>query len=438
MLLQIVVASNQAAAAKTRVTTTTTTKSTTTSDRDVLSPEFVAAVEDGIASPRDDGNMTSHQSGSSLVLFYHIFLADRDDTNNSLSIVAEQLHQIGQSTALQKSRDTNNAPIQVYYNTVGNRTLDPVFMEHHCTTNRLQCHHLHHFREGFEFLTLQDLRRHCRQQTNNIHIHNNNNQHATVMYMHNKGSFHAHKTGAAFLRRSMTLAISSHECHEALTNHNDTCNVCGLAFSPWKSGPFFPGNFWMAQCRYVRQLLDPHQFRDMTLETQQAARHMHRRGKLTLDLFPRLPSVWGTGRYAAEYWVGSHPTIRPCDVTSIRSLRTFERRNLTQHDMHLQMSPREPYTHEDLVIRLPTTVEGRIREYFLMAGYIMRWRRYYHAVADDTSWVWNYFPEGNLWKRAVHDHGMREAVFQMLNNNTYLQSLLLILPNNATTIAMSS
>jgi hypothetical protein len=367
--------------------------------------------------------ITSTKSG--LVIFYHIYLPDSDNTNHSMSIVREQLNQIGTSMTLQQDVEAENMGQgqrqgvgQVYYNVIGNQTLDPVIMEQICRANHLQCHKLNQYPTGFEFYTLSDLRKYCRQPS-----HHNTN----VVYMHNKGSYSLQKASSAVhIRRSMTTAVSSPPCHQALSQ--DHCNLCGLNFSPWKAGPFYPGNFWTAQCQYVRHLVEPHKFQEMSQVNKNSVKQMSRRGKLTLNLFPPIASVFGTGRYAAEYWGGSHPQVRPCDVTSI--YHTWETKDLSLLDMDLQRAPRQSnLTKSDQTKTtgrsktMPTTVEGRIREYFLVAGYIMRWRRYYHAVAPDDSWVWTYFPEGLLWREAVKHHGMRHAVTQMLNNQTYLQWL---------------
>ncbi|CAB9531961.1 expressed unknown protein (Partial), partial [Seminavis robusta] len=107
-----------------------------------------------------------------LIVFYHIFLPDEERGNRSTAIVAEQLEQIGHSGARNMSES-----VQVYYNTIGNRTIDEAAMNQTCANNHMQCVHTKHYTEGFEFHTLRDIRLYCRQEENI------NKQ---VVYIHNK------------------------------------------------------------------------------------------------------------------------------------------------------------------------------------------------------------------------------------------------------------
>jgi hypothetical protein len=52
------------------------------------------------------------------------------------------------------------------------------------------------------------------------------------------------------------------------------------------------------------------------------ALYMRSRGQLAMDLLPEMPSTLGMDWYTAEFWVVSHPTLEPCDVSSV----SFEHR----------------------------------------------------------------------------------------------------------------
>jgi len=354
------------------------------------------------------------------VIFYHIYISKNEEgesgnkkinlTAAALSIVEEQLFQVGQSATFPPtSSDLTAIPYNkttVFYNTIG-RKIDTSYIDKVCIKNNLQCHHLNHYYGGYEMRTLQDVHNYClRKPDTQDHL---------VVYMHNKGSFHIGKRGSTHQRRSMTTAITSDQCYSAL--QQDQCTLCGLAFSPWKS-PFYPGNFWAAQCTYVQKLLDPYSYKNQTFISIGRARKMQERGRVTLSLFPEKPYNLGTGRYAAEFWVGSHPTVRACDVASIAQYGKFLQHDLSFADMDLQVAPRDNVTTEEYIMkRMPNTTLGQLREYFLEVGYILRWYRLYNQVAPPDSWFWKYMPHGQLWKIAVEKH-QRAAIHKMVNYGT--------------------
>jgi hypothetical protein len=42
-----------------------------------------------------------------------------------------------------------------------------------------------------------------------------------------------------------------------------------------------------------------------------------------------------------------------------------------------------------------------VREYYYLAGNILRWMRLYEKLPDANSWVWEWFPDGQLWEAAA-------------------------------------
>jgi hypothetical protein len=100
--------------------------------------------------------------------------------------------------------------------------------------------------EGSEFETLGLLWNYCRDSP---HAEND-----TVVYIHNKGSFHPSKENTMF-RRFITPGALSRECSEMPPE----CNICSFRFSPLPH-PHSPGNMWAARCNYIKLLLDPIKF----------------------------------------------------------------------------------------------------------------------------------------------------------------------------------
>lgn len=141
---------------------------------------------------------------------------------------------------------------------------------------------LRHDGTGNETETLELLWNHCLSNTND-----------TVAYIHNKGSFHQHEANH-LLRRFLTRGALSEEC----SNMPSHCNVCSSRMSPFPH-PHTPGNMWVARCEYVQKLMHP-----ITLQAKMRAR-----------VYNESSSCRGTGRYAAEHWIHSHPSARPCDLS---------------------------------------------------------------------------------------------------------------------------
>lgn len=91
----------------------------------------------------------------------------------------------------------------------------------------------------------------------------------------------------------LTRGALSKEC----ANLPNTCNVCSSRMSPIPH-PHTPGNMWLARCDYVSKLINPRQFAHAMQQVVGGGENACR----------------GTGRYAAEHWIHSHPAARPCDL----------------------------------------------------------------------------------------------------------------------------
>ena len=146
--------------------------------------------------------------------------------------------------------------------------------------------HVLHEDEGTEIGTLKLLWDHCQKK--------DLEDGETVVYLHNKGSFHPKKEND-LLRKWLTRAALSREC----SNMPSSCNVCSYRMSPLPH-PHTPGNMWAAKCEYIKQLIDPTKFGAKMEQLYQTEEN---------------PMI-GTGRYAAEHWVHSHLRVQPCDLST--------------------------------------------------------------------------------------------------------------------------
>jgi len=144
---------------------------------------------------------------------------------------------------------------------------------------------------------------------------------------------------------------------------------------------------------------------------------------------------WGFGqqRFSNEHWVGSHPSVVPCDLNPLRyytywqqqndDLEEAENKTTTSVEFHmlprrpLQDRPCKPGTVDKVAASINKTDE-RLYDYFFMGGMLLRWLMLCQALPETTeaSWVFDAFPDGAFWKQAVEKHGLQ--VLNVVHNTT--------------------
>ena len=200
-------------------------------------------------------------------VFYNVYTASESDLPRVQNITEEQLA-LFDSSRYDVFVRTINVPIKLSSKTK-NATL------------------LVHEEEGDEVGTLGLLWDFCKRNSKD-----------KVVYIHSKGSFHPHNENNK-LRRFLTRGAASQEC----ANLPNTCNVCSSRMSPFPH-PHTSGNMWLARCNYVTKLIDPRIFEaEMT------------RVYPNYEIFGSNNPDFGTGRFAAEHWIYSHPDATPCDLS---------------------------------------------------------------------------------------------------------------------------
>lgn len=360
--------------------------------------------------------LTNQTSYGDFVVFYNVYLPP-DDANlltNAKRIVTEQLGQV------QGSYATRTGALPIFYNTIGLNTTERLLGDTLACPNGMRCTHLAHYAEAFEEVTLQKLYEHCRAHPNH-----------TAIYLHNKGSLHESNGYNAIWRRHLTAAAVSQDCLTASAATN--CNLCGTLYYPvWSS--FIPGNMWSAQCEYIAQLLPPLKFGKRMRDVKKRATKLIDEGLVTTKLYAYSkyrPYFWGTDRYASEMWVGSHPDVRPCDLSETAAHDFwFKTERDPTRDFHFGEAPRLPLVNVSNVSnpvgwrfldteKLEVLMNGpkrRRREYFLLPGHVFRWMILYGRVPDESSFFWKFFPDGDFWRAAVAQYGV-DAVEQVARQN---------------------
>ena len=368
-------------------------------------------------------------------VFYHIFVPfDAAGRTNALRIVEEQLKQVGESYAA-----TLPHSVQLFYNTLGTPGIvNASFMEKFCgKLYNLECVHLNHFHEGTEEPTLSRVHDYCRQPesygTSTQRSVFSGSSTATrktqigrrVIYIHNKGSFHVHRLNEHW-RRLMTYAATSEHC---LHPPGNSCNLCGLYFVA-ERGMFMAGNIWTAECNYISKLWAPMEFKKKSTSAIQESLLMLLQQKFDMDLYTFADFNFGVDRYSDEMWSASHPSILPCDLTGGKKYNfgfvrgtgfyrwvgsVWDPFQKSQTSLKWSMYPSLP-----LHLPLPLREDGRlasfvfdrserIREFFLLGGNILKWERIYNEIPDPSSWIWDFFPDGDAWKKAVDLYGEHAA-----------------------------
>jgi len=205
-----------------------------------------------------DGIEQTNSSASSIPVFYNLFLAAENDSSRVLDIVSEQM-------ALLRPEHK-----PVYIQSIG-------VMKLSIPNTELLGYQMN----GTEMITLRSLWGYCKR-----------NPVEKVVYLHSQGSSRNTPENED-LRKFLTIGALSKEC----STLPDTCNVCSSRFSPLPQ-PHTSGNMWLAECDYVRRLIDPNLFEKlMDKITSNCTSH----GKENCD---------GRGRYSAEHWIHSHPTVK--------------------------------------------------------------------------------------------------------------------------------
>ena len=350
----------------------------------------------------------THSSIARTHVFFNAYIPKNEehkDTPNEVSgkaawkIISEQLEQIGNSHAARQGAT-------IHITTVGSNEAHGSDIDKLCndaTNGKVECVFSQHIDDnGEELDTLQDLYRHCRAPEN---------LHSRVVYMHNKGSYHPSSQNDK-LRRAMTDAVTSQMCLEPQDN---TCNVCGLVFSapPQMYAPVMPGNFFTTSCDYVNELFPPRIFRRRMRMLIARAKQLINEGRFHFrnEREANKPWVMGSNRYAAEHWIGTHPNVRPCDLSTKPEYWYWENHDHSKDEFEWAMYPRKGFSHYQEFsnsdnVDIFINADLRLSAYTLLPGLLWRFSHLYNQMPPDDSWIFK-LPDGSFWKDAIQKHGHR-------------------------------
>jgi hypothetical protein len=197
-----------------------------------------------------------------------------------------------------------------------------------------------------------------------------------------------------------------------------------------------------AKCSYVLKLLPIEEFRISVTDLAASIRVHKNESRILFNMWEDLDAYLGLDRYSSEHWVGSHPSLIACDVSKQRRINWWKKRKHENKisDAHsFGLAPKE--SEQGLMLEFyknftkergtMTGLESypecaryaesyRLREYYLLAGNLHKWINLYNATPQDSSWIWSFFPDGEVFKQAIEDYGM-EVVENYLDHFTNLK-----------------
>ena len=165
------------------------------------------------------------------------------------------------------------------------------------------------------------------------------------------------------------------------------CNVCGSSVST--GGVLHAeGSNWVSTCAYISKLIRPSEYVVAMNRVSSMAWVEQLKDRFT-DV-PESPVCLGIDSYAFQTWITSHPDFMPCNVP-------MEPRGAPACLHGVDMSDEEQKN-------------ARLRSYSFLAGHLWRWNIMYGQSPNTSSWVWNAYPDGNLWREATQKYGVGSVV----------------------------
>ena len=252
--------------------------------------------------------------------------------------------------------------------------------------------------KGGEEITLQHLYEYCVE-----------NPLDRVIYMHSKGTY-TEWAPNDYIRDVLMQAISSDACVDMPAD--GTCSSCSaqLTIMPVSH---YPGNMWVAECDYVKKLIPPKDFeiqkQNILSTVLNGTKTLLVEGKgpksayLETDLgdgtgpmkyktaqsWQNTMDCWtGTGRFAMEHWLGSHPDFKPCDAFSEYGIRYRDLKEKSVLIPSLRYS--NNFTKQNM---WKQNEQNRVSPVYKLQGTLFRFNKLYNKVPDKSSWIWSVFNE---------------------------------------------
>jgi len=337
--------------------------------------------------------------------FYNSYVpSDMEGRSRAMNIVRQQLGE------LKRSSIWNSSFHQLFYSVIGPTNITSE-IENECNDdqNHSSCHVLQVVSKGDEAVTLQPLYDYCQTAPPDT----------LVTYIHDKGSYHPTKenddlrtlgTNAVFSDECQTIGmglgimVEGEEKNNVNNDNNDDsisssgryCDACGARFSPFAYRQM-TGNMWTATCSYIRKLHQPDRF---AYKMENLMKHVFKYAIYPKDIPKptrhqrRKQWYTGTGRFALEHWITSHPTFRPCDVYPPIEFQ-YGYKNLPDSSTAtswipvLRHAPRFPSTD----LTLTTTKWSGNGTWHCGKGQLLEFQFLYGELPPKDNFIWSLYQE---------------------------------------------
>jgi hypothetical protein len=308
------------------------------------------------------------------IVFLHVALPGGGKASSMMSLKV-QLDALRQAKTL-------------YYTIQAGDPWSAPFINNYCMENNMLCHMLNEAPATGRGETLVHLYNYCQSSPS-----------SRVTYLNNQNTFDASHTVEEL--QAFATAATSKMC---LTS-DDKCNVCGMEFNalPYQH---FSGNSFTTDCEYVNKLLPPLEFEEKMNNLAGDVLVKHLESTFTAELTPFTPENLDMNHFSVEYWIGSHPDVKPCDVVPMKK----------QWSNDIALSTKNISTALSEQRELSENDSALFRDYFYLAGNSYRWHYLYGMAPSDDSWAWTWFPQGNEWRKGVSKYGSN-VVMEFTSNN---------------------
>jgi len=335
----------------------------------------------------------SRRNNVERVIFYNVFVPMGNDDGKrayALSLVEEQLGYFHSASEFVQNS-------LIYYNLIGDTSATGEF-ERICQQATVErekdnCKLMQAVEEGDEGLTLEAVYNYCWDHPR-----------AQVTYIHNKGSFHPSPENDA-MRQMLTKGVFADECQAMPI---DECTVCASRFAPL-GFTHFSGNMWTADCSYIKKLIRPSEFAS---KMDELVDHSLAIGDESVFPMPNKkyyldrPYDYGTKRYAFEYWVGSQPQLKPCDVYAEAE---YTYGSLFRNRTSISVMDRnwKPVLQKVPWLPIDWSWHWTFNEWHCGSGRLSQYKFLYGAYPDQDSYVWK------LYEKPLKPHWWKHLILHM-------------------------
>jgi hypothetical protein len=141
----------------------------------------------------------------------------------------------------------------------------------------------------------------------------------------------------------------------------------------------------------INRLVPPDQFAAKMQDYLVKALPMRVLEKLSSGIFPDTMEGLGLDGYSMDHWLGSHPSMVPCDwEKGIPWKKGAFSNTTTLHGWGFDLTKHDHIMKDDTLRR---------KEFSFLAGLLVKWYMLYGELPPTESWVYQVYPDGEHWQQ---------------------------------------